>query len=32
LGWQTFSVGNEFPFQEDPSVWGTLELVGNSER
>jgi hypothetical protein len=28
LGWQTFSVGLEFPFQEDPSLWGTLELAG----
>jgi hypothetical protein len=27
LGWQTFTVGSEFPFQEDPSLWGTLELV-----
>jgi hypothetical protein len=27
LGWQTFSVGPEFPFQEDPSLWGVLELV-----
>jgi hypothetical protein len=27
LGWQTFSIGPEFPFQEDPSLWGTLELV-----
>jgi hypothetical protein len=27
LGWQTFSVGPEFPFGEDPSLWGTLELV-----
>jgi hypothetical protein len=26
LGWQTFSIGPEFPFQEDPSLWGTLEL------
>ena len=26
LGWQTFSVGSEFPFDEDPSLWGTLEL------
>ena len=26
LGWQTFSVDNAFPFDEDPSVWGTLEL------
>lgn len=28
LGWQTFSVGPEFPFLEDPSLWGTLELHG----
>jgi hypothetical protein len=27
LGWQTFSVGPEFPIQEDPSLWGTLELI-----
>ena len=27
LGWQTLSVGPEFPFQEDPSLWGTLELI-----
>jgi hypothetical protein len=27
LGWQTFSVGPEFPFDEDPSLWGTVELV-----
>jgi len=27
LGWQTFSLGPEFPFTEDPSLWGTLELV-----
>ena len=26
LGWQTFSVGSEFPFVSDPSLWGTLEL------
>ena len=26
LGLQTFTVGTEFPFDEDPSVWGTLEL------
>jgi len=26
LGEQTFGVGSEFPYQEDPSVWGTLEL------
>jgi len=28
LGWQTFSVGAEFPFADDPSLWGTLELAG----
>lgn len=28
LGWQTFSIGTEFPFTSDPSLWGTLELVG----
>ena len=27
LGWQTYSVGPEFPIFEDPSLWGTLELV-----
>lgn len=27
LGLQTFSLGPEFPFDEDPSLWGTLELV-----
>jgi hypothetical protein len=27
LGWQTLSVDNAFPFQEDPGVWGTLELT-----
>lgn len=27
LGTQTFSVGTELPFAEDPSLWGTLELV-----
>jgi hypothetical protein len=27
LGWQTFSLGAEYPFQSDPSLWGTLELV-----
>lgn len=26
LGWQTFSLGPEFPIDEDPSLWGTLEL------
>jgi hypothetical protein len=28
LGWQTFSMGPEFPIDEDPSLWGSLELVG----
>lgn len=27
IGMQTFSIGPEFPFQEDPSLWGSLELV-----
>jgi hypothetical protein len=27
LGWQTFSVGSEFAFQSDPTLWGTLDLV-----
>ena len=27
LGWQTFSIGPELPFLEDPSLWGTLDLV-----
>ncbi len=27
LGWQTFSVGPELPFVEDPSLWATLELT-----
>jgi hypothetical protein len=27
LGCQSFTVGPEFPFEEDPSLWGTLELV-----
>lgn len=27
LGTQTFTVGSEFPFDEDPSLWGTLELT-----
>lgn len=26
-GWQSFSVGPELPFAEDPSLWGTLDLV-----
>lgn len=24
---QSFSVGPEFPYQEDPSLWGSLELI-----
>ncbi|HEX3726682.1 MAG TPA: hypothetical protein VHV08_10585 [Pirellulales bacterium] len=27
LGQQYFSVGSEFPFASDPSLWGSLELV-----
>jgi hypothetical protein len=27
LGIQTFAVGVEFPFEADPSLWGTLELL-----
>lgn len=27
LGWQTLSLGSEYPFQTDPSLWGSLELV-----
>lgn len=27
LGPQTFSLGPEFPFDDDPSLWGTLQLV-----
>lgn len=27
LGEQTFSVGSPMPYQEDPSLWATLELV-----
>lgn len=27
LGWQTFSVGFELPLTEDPSLWGSLDLV-----
>jgi len=27
LGWQSFSIGPQFPIAEDPSLWGTLELV-----
>jgi hypothetical protein len=28
LGQQTFGVGSPMPYQEDPSLWATLELVG----
>jgi hypothetical protein len=27
LGMQTFTVGPEFPFIDDPSLWGTLDFV-----
>jgi hypothetical protein len=27
LGEQSFSCGREFPYRDDPSVWGTLELA-----
>ncbi len=27
LGWQTFATGNQFPITNDPSLWGTLDLV-----
>jgi len=27
LGWQTFTVGQELPFVDDPSLWGTLDLA-----
>lgn len=27
LGEQTYAAGGEFPYYEDPSLWGTLELV-----
>jgi hypothetical protein len=27
LGTQTFTIGVEFPIDEDPSLWGTLDLV-----
>jgi hypothetical protein len=31
LGQQTFSIGPPMPFDEDPSLWATLELVGNGD-
>jgi hypothetical protein len=30
LGTQTFSVDAEFPYADDPSLWGTLDLVDES--
>jgi hypothetical protein len=30
LGWQTLSMGPEFPIDEDPSLWGSLELILNA--
>ena len=30
LGWQTLTMGSEFPIDEDPSLWGSLELVSES--
>jgi hypothetical protein len=27
LGEQTLTVGSEFPYQSDPSLWSTLDLV-----
>lgn len=32
LGEQVLSVGPEFPFWEDPSLWSVLELVSNTSR
>ncbi len=32
LGTQSFSVGPEFPFAEDPSLWGTLELIKKKQK
>ena len=29
LGEQTLTVGSPLPYQEDPSLWATLELVKN---
>lgn len=31
LGEQVLSVGPEFPYWEDPSLWSVLELIGNAE-
>ncbi len=30
LGWQTFTISNEFPFMSDPSLWGTLDLINDT--
>ena len=27
LGLQTWTAGEEYPYDSDPSLWGTLELV-----
>ena len=27
LGVQTYTIGTEFPFESDPSLWATLELT-----
>ncbi|MFO0905354.1 MAG: hypothetical protein U0939_20265 [Pirellulales bacterium] len=32
LGWQTLSLGPELPVAEDPSLWGTLDLVEGAPR
>lgn len=31
LGWQTLSVGSEFPFADDPSLWGSLILEADGK-
>ena len=31
LGEQTFSVGRPMPYDEDPSLWATLELVRRTD-
>ncbi len=30
LGWQTLTLGPEMPIDEDPSLWGSLELVAQA--
>jgi hypothetical protein len=32
LGTQAFATASDFPYQEDPSVWATLELVRDNEK